>query len=209
MSNSTVCSKEPFDPNEAARSSKNNAQPDHDDPIFLPREYVYTWQDLAYIASLAPLSHVPESLIPSEDIPEPPVIHYAWLIDDRVRKHLLEEAKRRGLLFYGYRLNVTDPRQLTAPFDPKTEKPDLDEDTSMECAAEAIIKEMGSGRWTDQYINFVLLPNEFNVPAFTVYTNHEIHDPPSDEAIERLRVQLGFTGKPKWYPDGLGFQWIE
>ncbi|KAJ3558778.1 hypothetical protein NM688_g729 [Phlebia brevispora] len=137
------------------------------------------------------------------------IVHYAWLIDDDVRIYLLEEAEKRGLLCYGYRLSITDVRELSIPFDQKTEEPDVDEDSSMERVVEDIIREMRLKRWTEQYINFVLLPDKCNVLALTVCTSHELLDSPSDEVVERLRTRFGFTGTPRWYPDSLSFQWVQ
>ncbi|KAJ3525288.1 hypothetical protein NM688_g8425 [Phlebia brevispora] len=219
-----VSSKDAVKTKKPLRRRKNKAQ----DPIFWPRYNEYTVQvsgrfvqtscmltsiqDLVYIASLTPLTRIPRCLIPSSDNLKPPTMHYGWLIDETVKQSLLEEAQKKNIADYMYGFHDPDFWENLRRLNPGVQdsdlgEPDLYVDGTLELLVEAILEEMGLDRWMSDHINYVLVPKKITARAFTVYTNHEMHNSPSDEIIERLHVRFGFTGKPRWYADGACFQW--
>ncbi|KAJ3558777.1 hypothetical protein NM688_g728 [Phlebia brevispora] len=194
----TISSKNAVQKKKTIRRRKNKAE----DPIFRPRDDDYTEHDLTYIASLSPLTRIPRYLIPFGENLNPPTMHCGWLIDETVKQSLLEEAEKKNIAYYMYGLNNPDlweslRRNNPGVQDPDLGEPDLYVDGTLELLAEVIMREMGINPWTSDHINYVLVPNKFSAPAFTVYTNHEAHNPPSGEVIESLRVRFGFTGKPR------------
>ena len=170
---------------------------------------------MRYIASIAPLKRLPRVLIPRKGRPLPPLVEYAWLLTDEVRRSLMAEANKRQLNFYFEKSILQNDPEHPGLLSVLYEKV-LDERTTLERAGCAIIAEMQLEEISIcQFITGVLTRGQLYASAFTVYNNRDLDrdrktsKPVSDDAVRALGERLGFVGMPAWFPSGVRFQWVE
>lgn len=183
------------------------------DPIFTPRNYPYdekvrketstdsmnidkAQQELAYIRSLAPFTHLPLSLVPTDLEPYPPLMQFGWMISDSLKEQLYRCADSQEQ-------NYVKRHGLTRK----------SETLTFEIALDHLLKGLELSWSNKESIRLVLTNSSHRAtPLFTLYSNHELYNLsdgnlPSQEDIEKIRSFFQITESPNWYPTVSIFEW--
>ncbi|KAL6306583.1 hypothetical protein BKA93DRAFT_927141 [Sparassis latifolia] len=186
---------------------------------FFPCKWKLTPANILRVNQYPPFDVLPRILVPSSTARiKPPVMHYGWPVNLWLdRQPLLDYAEKHDLLFF--HCNDIDGEQDLEEEECEEEiKNDNDGAVrrggrtinvaiSIDAALERLTEELKMC-WPRGLLHFecAFQVNSNVGLIISLYTNYDLRNTPSPDAIEVLRKWLG-EDTPKWYMDSERFTW--